>query len=132
MLSREDAVAVIKEAYAARVRGDKEALGRYWADGAHFEIAGDRSLVSGVKLHAETPMAAISSLIDRFAFSDLEPLETVVEGNKVAVLWRVTVTTDGRNPETTRIFDLFTLDDDGKIRSLVQFADTALIRHMVS
>jgi ketosteroid isomerase-like protein len=130
MLNRDDAVELIKEAYGARVRGDKEALARYWSDGAHFEIIGNWDLLSNVTLSASTPMNAISDLIDRFAFSDLELLDSVVEGNKVAARWRVTVAVDGKPPRTTQLFDLIELSDEGKIRSLVQFADTALVRHL--
>lgn len=130
MLHKDDALDLIREAYAARVDGNKEAMGRYWAEGAHFEIVGDQSLVDKVQLSSAHPMEAVSGLIDQFEFSDLELLDSVVEGNKVAARWRVTVTPAGKPPVTTQLFDLIELDDDRKIRSLVQFTDTALMRHV--
>jgi ketosteroid isomerase-like protein len=130
MLARDEALSRIHEAYAARVRGDKEALSRYWAEGATFRIAGTPSLVRDVPLSGATPMDAIEKLIDQFTFSDLTLLDSVVDGNKVAAHWQVTITPAKGTPETTQLFDLIELDDDGKIKSLTQFADTALIRHM--
>jgi ketosteroid isomerase-like protein len=130
MLGREDALTVVRNAYAARASGDKEALADYWAKGAHFEIAGDRALLQAVPVTAAHPMEAISSLIDRFHFSDVEMVDAIVEGRKIAVRWALTVTVAGRAPVPTQLFDLIELDDDGKIRSLVQFADTALVRQL--
>jgi len=131
MLHRDDAVALIRNLYEARVRGDKAAVAAYWADNAHFEIAGHQSRAGDLSLKAWNAMDAIEPLIDRFTFSDLEALETVVEGGKVMVVWRVTVTTEGKPPVSTRLCDLFTLGDDGKITSLIQFVDTALMRDLV-
>jgi ketosteroid isomerase-like protein len=51
----------------------------------------------------------------------------VVEGLKAAVLWRATVTFAGRPEFETMLFDFWELNEDGKIVSLVQFADTAKI-----
>ena len=130
MLGRDDAVALIQEAYAARVRGDKEALTRYWAQDATFEIAGHRSLLPDIAQGGPNPMEAISGLIDQFRFDDLILLDAIVEGNRIAARWQVTVEKADLDPETTQLVDLIELDEDGKIRSFVQFCDTALIRHM--
>lgn len=131
MLNRDQAVALIQSLYEARVRGDKAAVAGFWADDAHFEIAGHHSHAGDLSLRASSPMDAIAPLIDRFAFSDLERLETVVEGNKIVVMWRVTVAIEGKPPVTTRLCDIFTIDNDGKIKSLVQFVDTALMRELI-
>jgi ketosteroid isomerase-like protein len=129
VLGRDDALTAIRGAYAARASGDKEALGRYFAEGARFEIAGDQGLQS-VTLTSAHPMEAISSLIDQFTFSDVELVDAVVDGRKIAARWKLTVTVAGREPVSTQLFDLIELDDDGKITSLVQFADTALVREL--
>ena len=130
MLGRDDAIKTIQMAYAARVRGDKEALSQYWAEGAHFEIVGDPTLLEGVPLSAPEPMEAVSALIDRFEFSDLKLLNSVVDGADIAVRWAVTITVAGKPPVNTQLFDLIKLNEAGKIVSLVQFVDTALVRHL--
>jgi ketosteroid isomerase-like protein len=130
MLDRDEMLASIEKAYEARVRGDKKALAGFFAANASFRIVGDDTLVGGVPFRGETPMDAIGELVDRFTFSDVERLATVVEGNKAAVRRRVTVTVPGKPPVGTELFDLIEFDDMGKITSFAQFADTALVRHL--
>lgn len=127
MLDRDTVLNRIDEAYAARVRGDKESLSLYWADEASFKIAGDPAPFKSLTFETDVPMNAISELIDRFTFSDLERVDAVVEGNRAAIRWGVTVSTSECAPVRTELFDLIELNDDGRIRSFVQFADTALV-----
>ena len=130
MLDRDGKIAMIQALYAARVRGDKDALSQYWAADSRFEIVGDQSLLEGVELTAPRPMQAISALIDRFQFSNLKLLNAVADGSDIAVRWSVTITVQGKPPVQTQLFDLIKFDGDDKILSFVQFADTALVRHL--
>ncbi|MBO9575042.1 MAG: nuclear transport factor 2 family protein [Sphingobium sp.] len=127
MLDRDKVLETIDEAYVARVRGDKEALARCWAEGASFKIAGNPAPFKTLCFETNQPMNAISDLIDRFEFSDLERISALVEGNQAAIRWEVTVTAHGSEPIRTELLDLVELGDDGRIRSFVQFADTASI-----
>jgi ketosteroid isomerase-like protein len=127
MLDRDIVLKTIDEVYAARVRGDKAALGRHWAEGASFKIAGDPAPFKCLTFQTDEPMNAISDLMDRFLFSDLTRISAIVEGNQAAIRWGVTVTTQGHEPIRTELLDLIELGDDGRIRSFVQFADTATI-----
>jgi ketosteroid isomerase-like protein len=131
MLSREEALKTVEEAYAARAAGDKETLALYWAEGARFRIAADANYLQNVPLQGDSAMQTIGELIDKFEFTDLQRLEAVVEDNKVAVRWAANVSFAGRPPVRTELMDLIHLDDDGKIQSFVQFADTAQIRGLV-
>lgn len=130
MIDREDALRMIEEAYAARSRGDKEALAQYWAEGARFRLAGDENLLAAVPIHGSA-IETIGELMDRFTFTELQRLEAVVEDNKVAVRWAVKVTYQDRPPVRTELMDLIQLDDDGRIQSFVQFCDTAQIRALL-
>lgn len=127
MLNRDAMLNIIDEAYAARVRGDKDALARYWAQGASFQIAGDPAPFKSLTFQTDEPMNAISDLMDRFEFSDLTRLSAVVEGSQAAIRWEVTVKTPGHEPIRTELLDLIELDEASRIRSFVQFADTASI-----
>jgi ketosteroid isomerase-like protein len=129
MLAREDALTMLRDIYEARARGDKDAVADCFAEGAHFEIVGDQGLQT-VTLTASHPMEAISKLIDQFTFRDVELADAVVEGRKIAARWRLKVVVAGREPIDTQLFDLIQPDDEGKIVSLVQFADTALVREL--
>ncbi|WP_395327655.1 nuclear transport factor 2 family protein [Novosphingobium sp. BL-8H] len=127
MLDRDAALQTVREVYAARVAGNKEDVAQYWADDARFEFVGESSVLHSVGLTAPSSIEGIGQLMDRFQFSDLELLDAVVEGDRIAARWKVTVATDGKNPVNTQLFDLITLNDQGKIQSFVQFADTALV-----
>lgn len=130
MLDRDAVLQTVKEVYAARVSGNQEEVARYWANDAQFEFVGEPALLHSAGLHASSTMETIGRLMERFQFDDLELLDAVVEGNRIAARWRVNVATDGRSPVGTQFFDLITLDEEGKIASFVQFADTALVREM--
>ena len=130
-MTREDTLRIIDEAYGARQRGDKEALGTYWAPEATFQLVGTESLLKGLPLGPVGAAVSVDELIDRFQFHEVERLDSVVEGNKAAVRWRIKVSKPGEEPETTELFDLVTLTDDGRIASLVQFTDTALVKSMM-
>jgi ketosteroid isomerase-like protein len=52
----------------------------------------------------------------------------VVEGRRAAVMWRATLSVAGEAPYETELFDLWELDADGQLLSLVQFVDTAKLR----
>ena len=58
---------------------------------------------------------------------DLERLDAIVEGDKAAVRWKLTVSYHGGEPVTTEACDIWTLDADGKMASLLQFVDTSLV-----
>jgi len=127
-LDRDEILHIIDSVYTARKAGDKEAVAAYWAPDAIFRLAGEASLMSAV-VPAGTGGAkdAVDALIDRFQFHELERLSAVVEGNMAAIHWRVTFSTAGCAPLTTEISDLWTIGEDGKAVSLLQFTDTALL-----
>ena len=64
MLSADQILATIDEAYEARVRGDKEKVQTYWAEGATFRIAGAESLMGPDMAGPSHPNEAIAALID--------------------------------------------------------------------
>lgn len=127
MLDRDTVLKTIDDAYAARVRGDKDALARYWAEDASFKIVGDPAPFKTLTFETHQPMNAISDLIDKFEFSDLTRISALVDGNRAAIRWEVTVTVHGCEPIRTELLDLVDLDEQGRITSFVQFADTATI-----
>lgn len=132
MIDREDALQLIDEAYAARGRGDKTALARYFAPGARFRLAADENFLRDLPIETDSAIGAVSELIDRFTFSDLQRLDALMEDNKLAIRWAAKVTFAGKPPVRTEFMDFIILDDDGRIQSFVQFADTAQIRGLMA
>ena len=127
-MDREAVLATIKEAYAARVRDDTETLSKFWAADATFEIAGDKTLLAtfpGAGPGASQP--TVEAIMAKIAMPQVEMIDAVVEYPRAAVMWRATVSFGGGEPFETVLYDFFTFDEAGKIRSMVQFADTARI-----
>jgi ketosteroid isomerase-like protein len=128
VLDRETVLKTIDAAYAARASGDKDAVNRFWASGANFRLAGEPSLLPTFPAAEEDPVQAVAKLVELVSFHGHERIDAVVEGNNAAVRWRATLSIKGHEPITTELYDLWKLDDEGKVISLVQFADTALLR----
>jgi ketosteroid isomerase-like protein len=131
MPDRANVLAAIDSAYAAREAGDKEALARHFAPFATFHIAGRKELL-GFDVGPVDAMSAIGELIDLFTFHRMERLHVVIDGDVAVIRWRIEVSASDGVRETTELCDIWTFDDDAKARSLVEFADTALIARMLA
>jgi ketosteroid isomerase-like protein len=132
MLDRTEILHTIDEAYATRMRGDKARLATLWADGATYRLVGDASNLGGFPCGPADASSTAEALIDLVRFHKLERLNAVIEGGQAAVLWRVTASIGEKEPATTEMYDLWTFNEDGKARSLLQFTDTALLASMLA
>jgi ketosteroid isomerase-like protein len=126
-MQRDEMVAKVEAAYAARRSGDFAALEPIVAKDAVFVLAGDESLVSampgsgeGIHVHH-----AARQLFDMVELRSLERVEAVAEGNQVAIMWKTTAALPGSEPFDTLMFDLWEFDADGRICRGTQFVDTA-------
>ena len=131
MPDRAKMLAAIDTAYAARERGDKEALAAHFAPFATFHIAGRKDLL-GFDVGPVDAMSAIGELIDLFTFHRTERLHVAIDGDVAVVHLRIEVSLRGGPRETTQLCDIWTFDDDVKFRSIVEFGDTGLIAHMLA
>jgi ketosteroid isomerase-like protein len=125
-MQREDMLAKVEAAYRARRTGDFAALEEIVAPDAAFSFAGEQSLLAGLpgSNNAGVRQAA-RELFERVELRELERVEAVAEGNRVAILWNATVSAPGGQPFDTQFFDLWEFDDSGKICCGTQFLDTA-------
>lgn len=130
MLDRDQALQIVKDAYAARVRGDRDAVAGCWAEGARYQMAGDSRLIGLMATGEEPPMEVVGSLMDTYRFDELELLDAVVDGHSLALRWSVLATVEGKDPVRTQLCDFIKLDAEGRITSFVQFADTAMMREL--
>lgn len=130
-MDRDQVLAIIDQAYAARQANDEEALGQIWAEDATFELAGETSLLENFpgSTGPEAGKPAVEALMRLVAMSNVTRLNAVVEGNKAATLSSATVSFAGRPSFETLLYDLWEIDEAGRVRSLQQFADTARVVH---
>jgi ketosteroid isomerase-like protein len=131
MVDLADFLAAIDEVYRLRVAGDKAALMAHLAPDAQFHLVGEATLMPMVATGPGLAAPTIESLIDTFVFHTHERLDAIVEGDKAAVLTRITVSRPDGPRVTTVVYDLWTMGPDGRLASLLQFADTALVAHLM-
>lgn len=116
-MSRERVERVIRSAYAARVRGDLDAVMTHFADAPHFSLAG--SAAAAIR-------EVMRRLIDSFEFLESEIVDLIVDGDRAAVQTRVLMRPSGGGEAVqTEMADILRLDGD-RIASTRQFAETAL------
>jgi ketosteroid isomerase-like protein len=133
MLDRAETEKFIRDAYAARVRGDVGEMLRFFDPDAHFELPGDPTAspaptrVTGI----EQLRARLAELSRLFKFHSHEIVSIVVDGADVALRSRVTLTSTltGRTVET-ELADFIHIRN-GRIASFVQFCDTALVAKLL-
>lgn len=131
MLDRATMLKIIDDLYVLRVKGDTEALNACWAEGGQYRIAADPVHIQGFPENPGEGRTVVAELVQLFRFHDVERADAIVEGNMAVVHWRATISKGDGEPVATEICDIWKLDDAGKIESLLQFADTALIRAML-
>jgi ketosteroid isomerase-like protein len=134
MASREAMIDTIYRAYDARGKGDIEGLMAAFHPNAVFELKGEKDVleVAGAVQGHPNVRAAMTGFIANFQFVQRDIVDAVVEGDRAAVHSRLKVRFVPRDVVfTSDVLDTFKFQD-GKIIELVEFADTALIKSVVS
>jgi ketosteroid isomerase-like protein len=135
MASREAIERTLRDAYAARQRGDLDALGRIFAPNARFQMAGlagsNASPIATRAAGAEQYRPLLAGMIKAFEVLDHKIVSMLIDGSKAAVQWhaRIRSTVTGETVDTD-LFDLIEMDD-GRISSFLEFCDTALAARMM-
>lgn len=134
MGNRETVLELIRQAYAARDRGDLDGLVAAFHPDAVFTLVGDRKSinVAGSAQGHRGLREALGGFIATFQFVKRDILSELVEGDRAAVQSRLVVRYNPtKETRTTECLDLLKFQDR-KIIELIEFADTAQIRDMMS
>ncbi|MGO4677202.1 nuclear transport factor 2 family protein [Bosea sp. 2YAB26] len=125
---------LLLSAYEARVQGDLDGVMAFFHPDCRFHFMGAEDL--GPMCSPQTGCAAVreqmAGLIGTFAFSKFRTLGLLVEGARASFHWSADVThvPTGRT-QSFEAVDLVTVED-GKVRSLTQFTDTASVMRLGS
>lgn len=134
MTERSAIRSLIEKAYEARVKGDLDELMSYFHSDCRFQLMGsaEREAVCRPQEGCAAVRSQMSDFIGAFTFANFETLDVVVEGDRAAYHWRADVTflPTGRT-ETFQTLDLLSFED-GKVRSLAQFTDTASLARITA
>lgn len=131
-MDRESMHRLVVDAYAARDSGNAMEVVAAFHDDGVFELAGNKAslaLAGAIEGHPNLEQA-MKDFIETFDFSGRKIISFVAEGDCAAVHSRLTVKHKDAS-FTTELLDLFTFKD-GKVSKLIEFADTALIKHMTA
>jgi ketosteroid isomerase-like protein len=114
---------LLRELYAARVRGDLDAVCGSFLNDARFEIAGASRgspiAVSSIGVDKFRPLLAL--MVKTFKISEQSILSIIIEGMKAAVHWRATVHSRITGTKVaTELVDLIEVRDD-RIASYIEF-----------
>ena len=132
MTSREDIERALRAAYAARQRGDLDALSRVFTPHARFQMAGSNASPIAARAEGEESYGPLlAGMIKTFEVLDHQIVSMLIDGSNAAVQWRAKIrsTVTGETVETA-ICDLIEMEGD-RIKSFLEFCDTALAARMM-
>lgn len=124
---------LVREAYAARKRGDYDAMAAMCTPGASLRLAGapEHSPVAGTT-RGRAALRERFAALAQFAFANQKMLSITADGDRATIHWRAKVTYKPTGKSAvTEFCDLWTVKN-GKIASIVQFIDTALVGHLTA
>ena len=116
---------------AARQRGDIATLLSHLAPGATYRLAVSPRVFPPFGEGPVDAREAVAGLADQFQFDQVERLSTLIQGNVAMIQWRVSASVRGGEPAESELLDIWRFDASGKIESIVEFADTALMLQML-
>lgn len=128
MTDRSEVERLLIDTYAARKRGDLDAVCACFAKNPSFTMAGAReaSPIAVQCTDSATFRTVMSGMIATFEWLDHQILAMIIDGTTAAVHWRGRIRSAITGEEVvTELVDVVTVKD-GKIQSLIEFADTAL------
>jgi ketosteroid isomerase-like protein len=122
---------LVERCYDYRAAGDKAGLRSVLSPDATYAMPMS-ARASGMPQGVVDAFDAISLLIDEFTFHAYDRLDHVVQADRAAIRRRIRLTRKPDGPTVeTEIVDLWTRGPDGKLASLVQFVDTALLLDLI-
>ncbi|HEX6830879.1 MAG TPA: nuclear transport factor 2 family protein [Methyloceanibacter sp.] len=128
MTERQAIEDLLEEFYAARVRGDLDAVVNLFAANATFQVAGtDEASPMPTLVKGNSGIRDLMrGMLANFEVSDFTVLEMLIDGPSAAVRWQATFmyTKTGRM-FATELADFITVAN-GKVVSFIEFLDTAL------
>jgi ketosteroid isomerase-like protein len=130
-MTRDSLLETIDRFWKVRMAGDKAELRSFMAPDATYEMVGAQAFAEPGLVGPAPAGPAADRLIDAFAFHRVDRLTAIVDGSRAADVIRVEVSLGGGTPVKTEACDLWEFDDAGKVKSLRQFVDTALVNRLI-
>jgi ketosteroid isomerase-like protein len=132
MANRKTVEKLVDDVYAARARGDYEAMANLCGPNATLRIVGDGKLCPiATTTKGRASLRKAFEQLAQFAFTQQKKRSIAVSGNTATVHWRAKVTYKPTGKSAlTEFCDLWTVEN-GKILSVLQFVDTAVVNSLM-
>lgn len=133
-MTRDEVERLIRDLFEARRSNDADLLDRFFTDDATYGISGcaEHSPLCGSMQGREAYMGALRSLTETFSWDGVDIHDIVVEGDRAAVFYTLTIThTPTGETIDTVVADRVTFQD-GRIASFIEHIDTARATALVS
>jgi ketosteroid isomerase-like protein len=114
---------LLRELYAARVRGDLNGVCRTFSNDANFQIAGAShgNPIAIAAVGIDEIRTWLALLIKTFQLTDQAVLSTIIDGTKAAVHWRATIHSRITGAAVvTELVDLIQIRD-ARVASYIEF-----------
>ena len=133
-MQREEFERTLSEFYATRMSNDADLVLGLFAKDAAFEIVGSPEESPAMRASAESPDFAdiMREVVKTWVWKNRKPLSTLIEGDSATAMYELTVVFTPTGEEITmRIVDIWHVEG-GKIKTLTEFVDTALLARLAA
>jgi ketosteroid isomerase-like protein len=125
IMNRLEIERLLRELYAARVRGDIDAVCQSFSNDARFEIAGASPPATPVAVTAAGAgefRALLRLMVKSFTLDDQNILSMIIDGHKAAVHWRARVHSRITGTSVpTELVDIIEVGERGRITRYTEF-----------
>lgn len=125
-MERQDLRAALDLCYEARLSKDSEKLAELFADDARYDVVGANEMIDQYTgASSDATGVAIDDIMRLVDMKEAKPVSVLIDGNRAAVRLRTTLSVGNRPSFETELSHWWEFDDNGKVRSLTEFVDTA-------
>ena len=132
-MQRADIEKTVCRMYDARIANDATSCTQCFTDDAQLALLGEDDKVYQSEMQAPLKVdQQIKALVDAWDWQKVEDRRIIIEGNRVAVMYRLTTVFKPTGEQiNTMISDHLVINDSGKIEQFMGFVDTAMVRRLV-
>jgi ketosteroid isomerase-like protein len=132
-MNRAEMESAVHATYQTRLSNDAVQTAALFTPTARFLMVGSEPAATAPQVATAAQIGeAMQTVIGLWQWLDYQPLSTLIDGNRVAAHYRVSMRfVPTGDVVDTELFDLMTFEN-GKLTELVEFYDTALARRFIA
>lgn len=121
----------VKQLYKARLSNSVDNCMQCFSESASFSLAGEGAATMGEQ--ENSTRATIETLIEGWDWQEISDQTILLDGDSAAVFYILLAVFKPTGEQVrTSIADHLEFDDNGKVTSMVQYLDTAMVERMLA